>query len=118
MKHTGEVLKEIMVREGLRQIDIVEKCQPFCRKYNVRLGKEDISQYINKKAKPNQDRVAILAMALGVSEAYLMGFDVSPVPTNIDIEEQELLDNFRSLSTANKNVVTTLIKTLLEGQNK
>lgn len=117
MRHTGDVLKEIMIRQGLRQIDIVNRCQPFCEKYNVWIRKEDISQYISRKTKPNQERIAILAMALGVNEAYLMGCDVSPVPNHADLNEQILLDGFRRLTTANKNVVTTLINNLLAGQN-
>ena len=59
-----------------RQIDILNLCKPYCEKYNVKVDKNHISQYINGKAEPRQDKLSILAMALDVDEAWLIGFDV------------------------------------------
>lgn len=73
--NTAERLKEIMTKRNLRQVDILELCKPFCAEYGVKLGKNDLSQYISGKASPKQNKLFILSKALGVSSAWLMGFD-------------------------------------------
>lgn len=73
---TSDRLKEIMTARSLRQIDILEKCKPYCEQYHVKLGKTDLSQYVSGKVIPGQDKLSILAMGLGVDETWLMGYDV------------------------------------------
>ena len=73
---TSERLKCLMSERQLRQVDILNLCKPYCEKYNVKVDKNHISQYINGKAEPRQDKLSILAMALDVDEAWLIGFDV------------------------------------------
>ena len=73
--NTAERLKEIMKQRGLKQIDIVNAAQPFCEKYGVKLGRNDVSQYVAGKVEPNQRKLTILALALNVSEVWLMGYD-------------------------------------------
>ena len=72
--NTAERLKEIMEQRGLKQIDIVNAAQPFCEKYGVKLGRNDISQYVAGKVAPNQQKLTILALALNVPEVWLMGY--------------------------------------------
>ena len=43
---TATRLKQIMKERQLRQVDILEKCKPFCRKFDVKLGRNDLSQYL------------------------------------------------------------------------
>lgn len=83
ISNTSERLKEYLVRNNKRQIDIVNACQPYAEKYGVRIGKSDISAYIHGIYLPAQDKLAILSMALNVSEAWLMGYDVTPNRTDI-----------------------------------
>lgn len=66
-----------MYERGLKQVDILNLCIPFCQNYNVKMNKSDISQYVSGKVEPNQDKLFILGSALNVNEAWLMGFDVS-----------------------------------------
>ena len=73
---TSKRLKKLMQEQNIKQIQIVELCQPLCKKYNIRIGRNDISQYVNSKVEPSQDRIDLLAEALNVSEAWLMGYDV------------------------------------------
>lgn len=73
---TAARLIEIMEEENLKQIDILNKCAPFCKKYNKEISKALLSAWIHDKAQPKQDRLHILALALNVSEAWLMGYDV------------------------------------------
>lgn len=76
MATTGDRLRQLMAERGLKQKDIVDKCQPFCQYYNERLGGPDISAYVNGKYLPAQKKIAILARALNVTEGWLMGLDV------------------------------------------
>lgn len=76
--NTSMRLKEIMEKRGLKQIDILNSCRPYCKKYDVKLSKGLLSQYVNGSAAPGQDKLYILARALNVNEAWLMGFDVPP----------------------------------------
>lgn len=74
--NTSLRLRQIMRDRNLRQIDIINASQPFCEKYGVKLGKNDLSQYVNGKTEPGQDKLTILGLALNVSETWLMGYDV------------------------------------------
>jgi len=73
---TAARLKEIMQKRRLKQIDIVNMAKPFCEKYGIKLGRNDISQYVAGKVEPNQYKLTILAQALNVSEVWLMGYDL------------------------------------------
>ena len=69
-ENTALRLKKIMQERNLRQVDILTLTLPFCEKYNVKMNKSDISQYVSGKVEPSQDKLVILGMALHVSEAY------------------------------------------------
>ena len=73
---TSNRLKQIMSDRNLRQVDILEMCKPYCNKYDIKLGRNDLSQYVTGKVEPGQKKLTVLGMALNVSEAWLMGFDV------------------------------------------
>lgn len=74
--NTSQRLQSIMAERDLKQKDILALAAPFCKKYNVKLGKTDLSQYVSGKFEPRQDKLTILGLALNVSEAWLMGYDV------------------------------------------
>lgn len=73
---TSDRLKEIMEKRNLKQVDILNKCKPYCEEYGVKLNKNDLSQYVSGKVTPKQDKLSILGAALGVSEVWLMGYDI------------------------------------------
>ena len=60
-------LKKAMDLRNLKPIDLVEK---------TKISKSAISQYMSGYTKPKQDRVYLLAQALNVSEAWLLGYNV------------------------------------------
>lgn len=88
-ENTATRLKQIMSDTGLRQVDILAKTMPYCKKYDVKMNKSDLSQYCSGKTEPNQDKLFVLSLALNVNEAWLMGYDV-PMERN-DYEDQNLL---------------------------
>lgn len=65
-------LKEAMTAKGLRSADIVEM---------TGIPKVTISYYLSGKTEPKSDRVYTLAKLLGVSEAWLLGYDVPKART-------------------------------------
>lgn len=75
---TSDRLKEIIKERGIKQVELFEALQPLCEKYNVKMTKGLLNQYILGRCSPKQDRLTILALALNVSEVWLMGYDVPP----------------------------------------
>lgn len=109
-------LKEIMEKQGLKQVDILNKALPYCAKYNVKMNKSDISQYVSGKVEPGQDKLAVLSMALGVSEGWLMGLDVSPSrKDSISIAEKDFdfYYKYSMLSEEEKEIIMDLINSML-----
>lgn len=76
-ENTSERLKKIMEIRNLKQIDIVNLAKPFCEKYNIKLGRNDLSQYVSGKVEPTQNKLLVLSKALDVNIAWLMGLNVS-----------------------------------------
>ena len=76
MEKTSERLQQIMREQNLKQADIIERAKPFMEEYGAKLTRPDISQYYHGKVKPTQEKLFLLAAALNVNEAWLMGYDV------------------------------------------
>lgn len=87
---TADRLKQIMNERGLKQVEILEACKPYCEKYGVKLAKNDLSQYISGKVQPGQDKLSILGLALNVNEVWLMGYNVPPGKDELQKIEQQL----------------------------
>jgi transcriptional regulator with XRE-family HTH domain len=79
MKKTSTAIRlnQIMNEKGLKQVDVLRLAEPFCKKYDERLGKNDLSQYASGKTEPGQRKLFILGKALGVNPSWLLGLDVS-----------------------------------------
>lgn len=117
-ENTSIRLKTIMKERGLRQIDILNKAIPFCKKYGVKMNKSDISQYVSGKNEPGQDKLYILGQALSVDEAWLMGFDV-PMERHKDNngrkeEPPKIIQYYDQLNDIGKHVATERVKELTE----
>lgn len=130
---TGIRIKRIMNERNLKQIDILHMCEPYCNRYNIKMAKNDLSQYVSDKVQPKQDKLSILGMALNVSEAWLMGYDVPmernhtssslekdisykiaslPLsPSEMD-EAIDFYDKYKRLSPADQVAIQTLLKSL------
>lgn len=69
-------LRRAMDLKGLTQVELSEK---------TGIPKSSINQYLSGYAKPKDDRIFLLAQSLGVTEAWLIGYD-----------EQENTDHYYS----------------------
>ena len=110
-----------MQERNLRQVDVLERTIPFCRKYDVKMNKSDISQYVSGKVEPNQDKLFVLSLALNVSEGWLMGFDVSRTrasapadPLQLTEQEEHLVVSFRCLNEEGREKAVERIDELLD----
>ena len=120
---TSTRLKEIMKERNLRQVDLLEMVKPYCEKYNVKINKSDISQYLSGKVKPGQEKLSMVSMALNINESWLMGYDVPKEKqftletSTLSKEENLLLQYFSNLDLDDKNKVIDYSK-LLSSQDK
>ena len=48
-ENTAARLKQIMEERKLKQVDILNLSLPYCKKYDVKMNKSDISQYVSGK---------------------------------------------------------------------
>lgn len=119
---TSERLKFLMDVKQIRQVDILNAAKPFCEKYGTKLERNDLSQYVAGKVLPGQDKLTILGLALNVSEAWLMGFDVpmerTIAPTTQEGNERisELVELFKLLSKTEQEIIIRQIKGILSGR--
>lgn len=85
-------LKEIVNLMGIKQIDILNKAQPICEKLGIKMGSNDLSQYVTGKVQPSQKKLSVLAEALDTNEVWLMGYDV---PMDKDFKDFIYDDNLK-----------------------
>lgn len=114
IENTAIRLKQLMKERKLRQVDLLEMVKPFCEKYNVKMNKSDISQYLSGTVKPGQEKLAMLGMALNINEAWLMGLDV-PMEKVHYIKALESIQNESIINSSNLSQKELL---LLENYNK
>lgn len=118
---TSDRIKQIMKERRLKQVDILNLSLPYCKKYGVKMNKSDISQYVSGRFEPSQEKLVILGMALNVSEAWLMGFDVSPArKDNSSVAENDidLLWKFSLLEQRDKETILDMIDVMLSKKKK
>lgn len=114
-ENTASRLNKIMAERNLRQVDILECVKPFCIKYDIKMNKSDLSQYVSGKVEPSQEKLVVLGMALNVSEAWLMGFDV-PMERTASIKESspKIMQYYELLNDIGKYEATKQVKLLTE----
>ena len=115
--NTAQRLKEIMNEKNIKQVDILNACIPYCKKYGVKMSKSDISQYVSGKVEPGQDKLFVPGNALNVSEAWLMGFDVPKeksfvFPEQNDVLAPEIMEYYEKLNILGQQTATEQVRLL------
>ncbi len=91
----------------------------------TKIPKSAISQYISGVFEPKQDRIYLIARALNVSEAWLMGYDVPmerksqqkpPEEPKLSEGEKVLLDLFNRVPEDKQELVLQMIRVALGNQ--
>ena len=116
-ENTSDRLKHLMNERGFKQVDILNLCKPYCDKYGVKMNKSDISQYVSGKVEPGQEKLVILGMALGVTEAWLLGYDVEKARKKLNLDEGELdaeiVSKIYLLNNRDKELILGMIDNML-----
>lgn len=74
-------LRQALTLRGLRATDLVDK---------TGIPKGTISYYLSGKTEPKADRLYLIAQALDISEAWLLGYDV-PMARTVDQKKNDQL---------------------------
>lgn len=112
MSTTSKRIQEGMKLRGLKQADLVEK---------TGISKGALSSYISGRYVPKQNNTFLIAKALNVNEAWLMGADVpmeriDTTAENQTRDQKELNEIYIHLSSNNRERVLTYSKSLLSTQ--
>ena len=112
MSTTSKRIQEGMELRGLKQADLVEK---------TGISKGALSSYISGRYVPKQNNTFLIAKALNVNEAWLMGADVpmeriDTTAENQTRDQKELNEIYIQLSSNNRERVLTYSKSLLSTQ--
>lgn len=94
---------EAMTAQGLTAYELAKKSG---------IDKGAISRYLSGKVKPKSDKIHALAVALNVSEAWLMGFDVRMERETPEEEKEHALTVEQQLSETMLAKVIELFHTL------
>lgn len=117
---TSTRLRQIMSTRNLKQVDILNLSLPYQNKFSIKLSKSTLSQYVNGIQSPDQNRIYLLAQTLGVSEAWLMGFDVPMVESKTNSENspliEETLNTMKKLERSRQKVVFDTANSQLKEQ--
>lgn len=94
----SERLQSLMEKYKLKKVDLVRKCEPFCKDSGVSITTPDVSLFTSGKRLPKFNKIQILAKALNTTPSYLMGYDEIPPNNVVNIQNQ----------THNSNITTTM----------
>ena len=102
-------IKKALKIKGMRQAEL-------CKLANI--PKSSLSQYLNGDFEPKQDRIYLIAQALNVSEAWLMGFNVpmerqvkkvSPSEPSLTEGEQLWLELYHQISDDTRDILIKMM---------
>lgn len=108
----GKRIAKALAIRNVRQADL-------CQMTNI--PKSSLSLYLKDAYEPKQDRIFLIAKALRVSEAWLMGYDVpmekekenSPSEPQLTEGEKMLLDLFNRVPEDQQQLVLQMIRAAL-----
>ena len=110
----GRRIAKALDIKGIKQTEL-------CRL--AKIPKSSLSLYLSGAYEPKQDRIYAIATVLGVSEAWLMGYDVpmerqkqSPDKQELSEGEQLMLELFKQVPEDKQRIVIEMIRAALKTQ--
>lgn len=111
-KSISDRLKELLSYYNITQTD-------FCKKTYI--PKSAMSMYISGERLPRQDRITDIAERFGISETWLLGYDV-PMKKELSVESAqedfELIYKISKLDKKRKDLIMYMIDGFLKEQEK
>jgi len=86
-------LKKALDARNMKAVDLVEK---------TGIPKGAVSYYLNGRSVPKADRLYLICMALDVSEAWLLGYDVDMARTQVQKNNDAIANIVVKLKTDNE----------------
>ena len=109
--------KRLALALSIRNMKQIDLCA------STGIPKSAMSQYIKGSFEPKQDRIFIMAKALNVSEAWLMGYDVPmekeknlPTEETLNDREKVLLELFRQVPEYDQQMIVDMIEAVLNNR--
>lgn len=102
--------KRLAIALSIRNMKQIDLCA------STGIPKSAMSQYIKGSFEPKQDRIFLMAKALNVSEAWLMGYDVpmekekSPTEEKLTDGEKVWLELYRKTPESSREMLMLLFK--------
>lgn len=111
---TKDRLRQILDERNWKQVDLLNCCQVVAKSYNTNISKSNISSWLSGRYEPNQHKLFILAKALNVNEAWLMGYDVPRERKDKEKTElaNEFMELFGKLTPENQQKAIIMLKTM------
>ena len=104
----GKRIEEAMIIRRMKQTDLCKLAQ---------IPKSSLSLYLRGAYEPKQDRIYQMAIALKVSETWLMGYDVPMEREQPSLNTLELTDNekvmlelFRRVPVSQQGVLIQMVR--------
>lgn len=105
-------LKELRLERGLSQSEVANA---------IKTSQRNIGRWENSENEPSSSFVMLLADFFGVTTDYLLGLEddfgeraAKKTLPGLNAEEQKIIEDYRALSEAGKQLVKTTIKTFME----
>ena len=99
-------LRSILADRNLSQADLVRLCEPIARKRGTTITRQDVSKYINGNAFPTDDKIGLMADALGVPEIWLLGYET---PEAVSQEELNLISAWRLCTDKERKTISLIL---------
>ena len=108
VSNCAERISQALYIRGMKQADLIRV---------TNIPKSTMSQYVSGDYEPKQDKIYVIAKALNVNEAWLMGYDVpmerrKTLPdesASLTEEEKEWLDLFRRIPKSSQPLACLLL---------
>ena len=100
-------LRTILADRNLSQSDLVRLCEPLGMKRGVAITRQDLSKYVNGNAFPTDDKLGLLADALGVPEIWLLGYETADA---LSQEELDLCTAWRRCTDKERETIAFILK--------
>ncbi|MBE6139635.1 MAG: helix-turn-helix transcriptional regulator [Firmicutes bacterium] len=111
--------KEKTTMNNLKKIAKIKNKSLTALSVELEVSQEAISQYISGKIKPKASTIIQMAKIFNTSTDYLLDITDNPNPSDFKLTEQEnnLLNNYKILSTEEKIKVDAYVQAILDIRN-
>lgn len=111
MNEFAKRMKSYMEEFGMSQTDIIEACQPYCKKLGIKLTKSALSQYLAGTKVPKFDKLKVMEYALNVSADWLAGYSDNK---EVGTSGSGITELYELLNEDGKNKAIDYISDLIE----